>query len=267
MKAFQFFIIIAVGVILPTPFSYPQENTFPWLEYYNPGNSIENRIPAPEGYERVEVTSGSFGEWLRYLPLKKEGSPVLLFNGIPRGIQSSHHSVIDIDVGNQNLQQCADAIMRLRSEYLYSTNNFESMHFNTTSGTRIDFTKYIKGDRPFERDNKIAWKNSSSEQYDSSYKILQKYMRFVFVYAGTASLEKELHKVDNVLDMKIGDVFIRGGHPGHADIVVDMAMNKETGKKIFLVAQSFMPAQDIHILKNSENLDLNPWYEVDFGEI
>lgn len=76
---------------------------------------------------------------------------------------------------------------------------------------------------------------------------------------------KELKKVP-LEEIKIGDVLIEGGSPGHCVIVVDMAENKDTGEKIFLLAQSYMPAQDIHILKNSKKGDGNPWYSTDFGE-
>jgi hypothetical protein len=34
------------------------------------------------------------------------------------------------------------------------------------------------------------------------------------------------------------------------------------GKKIFMLAQSYMPAQDIHIVKNPVNEKISPWYEV-----
>jgi hypothetical protein len=64
-------------------------------------------------------------------------------------------------------------------------------------------------------------------------------------------------------DIQIGDVFIRGGSPGHAVIVVDMAVQNETGNKIFLLAQSYMPAQEIHILNNENHVDFSPWYSVE----
>ena len=60
--------------------------------------------------------------------------------------------------------------------------------------------------------------------------------------------------------MRIGDVFIIGGSPGHAVIVVDMAVNPETHEKVFLLAQSYMPAQQIQLLKNNNDPDLSPWY-------
>ena len=84
-------------------------------------------------------------------------------------------------------------------------------------------------------------------------------MEMIFSYAGTLSLSKELESID-IQKIEIGHVFIQGGSPGHAIIVVDMATNSE-GKKMFLLAQSYMPAQEIQILKNPSNLH-SPWYSI-----
>src|SRR5690606_29137865 len=84
-------------------------------------------------------------------------------------------------------------------------------------------------------------------------------------YAGTLSLDKELH-AKSIDEMQIGDVFIHGGSPGHAVIVVDMAVNKTTNEKIFILAQSYMPAQETQILFNFNNKEISPWYSIDFGE-
>ena len=83
----------------------------------------------------------------------------------------------------------------------------------------------------------------------------------VFAYAGSLSLSKEMKKV-NFKEMQIGDVLIQGGSPGHAVIVVDMALKLDTREKLFLLAQSYMPAQEIHILKNPEEPEISPWYRL-----
>lgn len=70
----------------------------------------------------------------------------------------------------------------------------------------------------------------------------------------------------SIQDMQPGDVFIKGGSPGHAVIVVDMATDVKTGKKMFMLAQSYMPAQEIQVLKNPNNSLLSPWYSLDFGD-
>lgn len=88
----------------------------------------------------------------------------------------------------------------------------------------------------------------------------------VFNYAGTLSLSRELKSVP-LEDIQIGDVFIHGGSPGHAIIVVDVANDVKwhAGDKCFLVAESYMPAQDIHIIVNSNNYRENtsPWHLMD----
>src|SRR5688572_22103011 len=88
-----------------------------WLEPAKRDYLI-NRFAPPPGYLRIAVAEGRFGAWLRALPLRPIGEPILLHTGQPRGTQSGAAAVIDIDVGRANLQQCADAIIRLRAEYL-----------------------------------------------------------------------------------------------------------------------------------------------------
>ncbi len=53
-------------------------------------------------------------------------------------------------------------------------------------------------------------------------------MDFVFAYAGTYSLERELITAD-VDDIRTGDVFIKGGFPGHAVLVTDVVVNPGPG--------------------------------------
>ena len=74
--------------------------------------------------------------------------------------------------------------------------------------------------------------------------------------------------MDSMEDMKIGNVFIQTGNPyGHAVIVVDMAENPDSGKKVYMLAQSYMPAQDIQILVNRKNSLYSPWYLLDENSI
>jgi len=72
-----------------------------------------------------------------------------------------------------------------------------------------------------------------------------------------------LQPVANFSDMQIGDVLIQKGVPyGHAVTVMDMAADSE-GRIIYMLSQSYMPAQDIHILKNPDHAELSPWYLID----
>lgn len=246
---------------------------YSWLDAYVDSQSIENRVHVPVGYSRVGVEAGSFGEWLRKLPLKPGKPPVMLYNGKQKWNQEAHHAVIDMDVGKRDRQQCADAVMRLRGEYLYSTGDFKKIKFNYThKDTTVKFADWARGKRPkvveFKKNGKRRWRIDwiRSKRKGTDYKNFRQYMENVFSWAGTYSLARELKKVKDAGDIQPGDVFIQGGFPGHAILVLDLAVNPKTGKKVFMVGQSYMPAQEFHILKNPDNPGLSPWYPVDFGD-
>ncbi len=209
-------------------------------------------IPSPQGYERIQTTG--FGKYLRELPLKREGAKVRLYDGSEKSWQGGAYAVIDIEIGTSDLQQCADAVIRFRAEYLYKNRMYEEIHFNFTNGFRADYTRWADGYRIKVSGNNVQWYKACEPDY--GYKAFRKYLDIVFSYAGTASLSKELASV-KIADISIGDIFIQGGFPGHAMIVVDVAENKD-GDKAILVAQSYMPAQDIHIVTNPESS--SPWY-------
>lgn len=238
--------------------------TYPWLEHYDSTNALCKRITLPEGYVRIESPQNSFAEWLQHLPLKPGRPDVFLYNGIEKGNQKAHYAVVEMDVGKADLQQCADAVIRLRAEYLYSRQDYAGIHFNFTSGDRINFSSWVQGYRPIVKEDAVIWMQSGNK--GASYKDFQNYLTQIFMYAGSASLSEEMQPVPDIREMRIGDVFIQGGFPGHAVIVVDMAEQQRSGEKLFLLAQSFMPAQDVHILINPNDERLNPWYSIDFGD-
>lgn len=220
------------------------------------GRTVEERFNPPKN--SIRVTTNGFGRYLRKLRLKDDGRDVYLYNGSRKGRQDVHAAVIDMDVGTRDLQQCADAVMRLRAEYLYKTKQYHKIHFNFTNGFNARYSKWLDGYRVKVNGNDVVW--VSSRTVDHSYASFRDYMNVVFAYAGTQSLAKELVSV-SIKDMQIGDVFIKGGSPGHAVIVVDMAIDND-GERYFMLAQSYMPAQDIHILKNKSNSPYSPWYRL-----
>jgi len=208
-----------------------------------PENStIETRFQTPSGYTREITQTNSFGSYLKKLKLKPDKSTVKYFNGEEKRGDNIYLAVVDMDIGTKDLQQCADAVMRLRGEYLFDQKKYAQIHFNFLhDGKARYFKDFAKG--------------------DYSYQKFRKYMEFVFASANTASLLKELQPV-KFQEMKVGDVFIQKGNPyGHAVIVVDMAKNK-SGEKVYMLAQSYMPAQETQILVNRKNDEISPWYEL-----
>lgn len=226
------------------------------------GMKVQERFETPDGFTRVSVDDDSFGEYLRNLPLKSHGARVRYYNGGVK-LRDVHEAVVDIDVGERDLQQCADAVIRLRAEYLYGKEQYERIHFNFTNGFNADYVTWRQGNRIAVEGNKAKWVKAAGQSND--YASFRKYLEMVFAYAGTLSLSQEMKQVP-LGEMQIGDIFMKGTTPGHCAIVVDMNENKTTGEKLFMLAQSYMPAQDIHILKNPQNNVWSPWYSLNFGE-
>jgi len=216
--------------------------------------TLSQAIQPPARYRRLPATDNSFTIWLRGLPVR-EDKTVYLHNGQPKANQRAQHAVIAIDTGTRDLQQCADAVMRLRAEYLFASGQQEAISFNFTSGHPARWSDWRDGQRPVVKGNRVTW--SAKAEKDSSYRNFRRYLNIVFSYAGTYSLKRELHKVENPKHIQPGDVFIQGGFPGHGVLVVDVVEN-DKGERAFLLAQSYMPAQDIHVLRNPSAA--GPWY-------
>lgn len=221
--------------------------------------TIETRFGTPEGFNREDDKTTNFDNYLRNLNLKPAGTKVLTYSGDVKQPDNVYEAVLDIDVGKKDLQQCADAVMRLRAEYLYANKLYDKIHFDFTNGKKAEYVKYAEGYRFVLKTN--SWVKSAAKDY--SYQTFRNYMDLVFNYAGSLSLSSELVAVADIKDIKPGDVFIKGGSPGHAVMVVDVAIDPKTKHKVFMIAQSYMPAQNIHILKSSTYF--SPWYSTDFG--
>jgi hypothetical protein len=217
---------------------------------FTPPDIVHTRFKPSAGYSPVAVAPGSFGAYLQGLRLKPAGTHTRTYTGSIARTDPYTAAVIDISIGSQDLQQCADAVMRLRAEYMYQQKNYKAIAFNFTSGFKCDYIHYADGYRYANE----RWVLKAKKDY--TYPAFLRYMTLVFSYAGTLSLQKELKPVTNPDDIKAGDVFIRGGSPGHCFIVMDVAVNA-AHKKQFLLAQSFMPAQNIQILQNG-----SPWFSL-----
>ena len=224
----------------------------------NPANEIWG-ISLPPGFKLAGDGDSAYAKWLRDLKMKKSKS-VYLYNGTLKENQYAQYCVLDIDIGKKDLIQCADAAMKLRADFLFENDRHSEIKFITTSGDEIAFQKWLNGVRWKEQGNKLVSYRVTKSINDTK-KQYTLFMEFAFAYCGTYSLSKQLKTVDDVNLMQPGDIFIQGGFPGHAVTVMAVAKN-EAGKKIFLLSQGYMPAQDIHILKNYSNRDISPWYSL-----
>lgn len=213
--------------------------------HHSSGNSIMTRFACPDSFARMRYDSGSFAWYLERLALKPEGEQVKYYNGDTKDGEYVYCAVVDMPITGKDLQQCADAVMRLRGEYLYSMKRYGDISFRFTGdGKMHGFKEYAKG--------------------DYSYRNFRKYMDYVFGYANTSSLKKQLRSIP-FSQMQIGDVLVQSGNPyGHAVIVVDMCMNAK-GEKQYMLAQSYMPAQETQVLVKPGTAQ--PWYSHPGGNV
>jgi hypothetical protein len=216
-------------------------------------------IPAPNGFARVARDSGSFAHWLGKRNLKKDNL-VKLFDGSFKRDQTGHYAVLDMSVGNKDLQQCADAIIRMRAEYLFEMGYYDSIHFLSTSMQRLRYTDWCRGTRYRLKGNRLQAYNAGSQSGYTQQSLLQ-WLDFVFTYAGSYSLQKQLRPIRNGSIILPGDVIVEGGFPGHAMMVMDIVSN-EKGEQQMMLAQSYMPAQEMHIVRNPHAAQISPWYSI-----
>ncbi|MDC8006049.1 DUF4846 domain-containing protein [Aureisphaera galaxeae] len=227
------------------------------------GRTVVDRIIVPEGYTRDVYEEGSFQKYIQDYPLKEFGAEVINYDGEPYVYQGGHVGVFELSVPANGLQQCADALIRLRSEYLWEKGRKSEIGFNFTSGHHCSWQKYAEGYRPKINGNKVTFHKTAVA--NTSKENFYKYLDLVYTYAGTLSLYHELPKINSLDDIEVGDLLIYPGSPGHVILVADKAEN-EMGEKIFIFAQGNTPAQSVHILKNPNDTSLSPWYEITLGE-
>ena len=231
---------------------------YPWLSAKQVIRPLAEALPPPEGYTRVELEEDSFGAWLRGLPLRPAGTPVLDFRG-RRVLSAAHPSlaaVAELDVGTVDLQQCADSLIRLHAEWLWSRREQERIAYRFTSGDLASWPRYASGERPRVSGAKVTWVKGGA--VDGSRAAFHAYLDMVFTYAGTLSLAAGAQRPSRA-DVRPGDFFVLGGSPGHTVMVLDVARDGE-GRRVALLGQGFTPAQDFHVLSPGE---AGPWFSLE----
>jgi len=221
--------------------------------------TISTRVNVPKDYKRVDYVKGSFEDYLRNYKLKTFGSKIINYDNTNYFWQGGHIGILEIPVPTNGLQQCADALIRIRSEYLWDSDRKDDIGFNFTSGHYCSWSKYAEGYRPKIKGNKVTFHKTAIQNH--SEENFYKYLNLIYMYSGTLSLYNELESI-GAKDLKIGDMLIKGGSPGHIVMICDEVVN-ENGEKLFLLFQGNTPAQSVHLVKNLEDDSISPWYQLD----
>lgn len=221
--------------------------------------TIKSRVNVPENYRRLDYKKGSFEDYLRNYKLKPFGSKIINYDDSEYYWQGGHIGILKIPVPKNGLQQCADALIRIRSEYLWDNNRKDEIGFKFTSGHYCSWTKYAEGYRPKIKGNKVTFHKTANA--NASKENFYKYLNLIYMYSGTLSLYNELKSIKSQ-DLKIGDMLIKGGSPGHIVMITDEIIN-DKGEKLFLLFQGNTPAQSVHLVKNLEDSTISPWYQLE----
>jgi hypothetical protein len=241
---------------------------YPWIEdgtaVPEEGRTLKSAFDTPPGFARVPLEPGSFGHWLRHLPLAPDGTPISLYDGSTDVLQSAAAAIVALDIGFKDLQQCADAIIRLRAEYLRAADRTEDLVFNFTSGDAVPYSRWLAGERPVVRGNDVTWATPAEPAADTR-EVFQAWLEEIFMYAGSLSLERDTARVETYERLRPGDFVVEGGTPGHAVLVLDVARH-EDGRQAVLLGQSYMPAQSFHVLVNFEDRAGGAWYVIENDE-
>jgi hypothetical protein len=217
--------------------THPRENTYKNNTVFPAANSW------PYFLQHLQVTSQPVVDYRgRIVPDAKKAAGILSF-----------------DVGKQDLQQCADALMRLRAEYLFEQKRYNEIGFHFVSGYYYTWNEFCSGKRPDPNGNTVRMTQGAPS--GKTHASLRNYLDIVYTYASTISLAKELKKAT---DFEVGTVVIHAGSPGHCFIIIDEKKAPD-GTRLFKLAEGYTPAQSIYVLKGLSGDD--PWYALKRGVI
>ena len=233
---------------------------YPWLATPGlepkPTDTMRQRFAPPAGFARVPVAPNSFAGWLRDLPLAAPETPVRAYDGrvLHAATDSRIAGVVALDVSPADLQQCADSVMRLHAEWLWSKGE-RNMSYRAAAGLALPWSRWSRGERIVPSGANIQWVPAGKPVSDHA--AFRKYLDAVFAWANTVSLEKQAKPVEPD-QIRAGDFFILPGNPGHAVLVLDVA--EKGDKRVALLGQSFMPAQNTQVLRPADG---GPWFRLD----
>lgn len=216
--------------------------TYPWLAGWSEAPSSTRPLSAvfapPDGFTRTPDTP--LTTWLRGLPVRQDRTEVRSFRGRALGPSKA---VVALDVGTRDVQQCADSILRLHGEFLWSSGRAGQAAYHFTSGDRSAWSDWRRGER-------FAVKGSAVKRVRgrkvTGHRAFRTWLMHTFRYAGTRSLKHDSMPV-GASPIEPGDFYVAPGGPGHAVMVLDVATHPD-GRRAALIGQGFMPAQDFHVV-------------------
>lgn len=240
------FLLSVLLSSLPATAGEVDVDAYPWLgdmDELPPMQPLHGLFATPKGYERVPVEKNSFGAFLRELPVRSDRTQVLSYDGDE--LRRPAAAVVAMDVGARDLQQCADSVIRLHAEWLWSHDREDEAGYHFTSGHLSEWSDWQAGERFVVKGSSVDRVRGGARA--DTHKTYRGWLDQVFMYAGTRSLPRDSDPVPGDQPLRAGDFFVQSGSPGHAVIILDIAEDGD-GNRVALMGQGFMPAEDFHVL-------------------
>lgn len=205
--------------------------------------TLAARFPAPRGFEREAAAPNSYQDYLRGLPLRTDRTDVLRFDGAPVSMPSA--AIIPLDLGKRDLHQCADSVIRLYAEHLWSIGKAEEARFHYTSGDLAAWKDWRSGKVLRVKGSKVE--QVKTKAAPNTYQAYRSWQDQVFMYASTRSMSRDSARVTASSELRAGDFFLQSGSPGHVVVLLDIARAPD-GRRAALIGQGFLPAREVHVI-------------------
>ncbi|MDR0667819.1 MAG: DUF4846 domain-containing protein [Prevotellaceae bacterium] len=216
------------------------------------------RFETPEPYERTDAPPHSFALFLRNLPLLPENTPIQNYANEPlkTDTQSPPAAILDIETGTKNWQRTVQSLMRIWAEYLFEQQRFSAIRFHIRNGKAIPYQQWTQGMNILV-DNRAYWTKTPYNPHQ--YRTFRRYLDFIFQYSDFQTVLRDIESVA-ASDLAPGDLLLRDDR---AMMVLDMAVNRESGERMVLLACGGTPAQAIRVLQNTAQKDvLGAWFKI-----
>jgi len=163
-----------------------------------------------------------------------------------------------------DLQQCADVAVRLYAEYRWAAGTANGLKMPLQNGQHIAWRDWRRGIRGKVVGSRHRFTRRAAA--DASYSTFRGYLAYVMNWLGSAGIKQGARAVGRA-DVKAGDLYVQNstGSIGHVSVMLDQCVldTRKGHRRLYLVAEGFMPAQDTHVMLPSRGEGLGAWFTLD----
>ncbi|MDR3350383.1 MAG: DUF4846 domain-containing protein [Prevotellaceae bacterium] len=251
----KYYIIFILSYLLPS-LSIAQSDVHP------EGKTVVARFGVPSGYQRTDSLPASFAFFLQHLPLLPPKTPVKFYDGAPN-VSCRPAAVIDMEIGDKNLQQNIQTMIRLWAEYLFEQQRFSDIFFHINNGQVIPYEQWTQGMK-LVINRKTYWTKTPSNP--KQYQTFRRYLNFIFTNSDFHTLLQDVQLSAGV-HITPGDILtFDNGADTYVVMVLDAAVHRETGDMLVLLVSGGNPAQSVQVLQNTdEDSATGVWFPLKNG--